>query len=76
MSDRIFPPSGPGGIDYPLLSNVDSAVIRRYGILNTELSPGDLPAYRVPFSGTFVTDEQGGVIEKFFHDSYKKRNSA
>ena len=29
------------GIGYPLLSDVDSAVIRRYGILNTVLSPGD-----------------------------------
>jgi len=32
------------GIDYPLLSDGDSAVIRRYGILNTEIRPGDLPA--------------------------------
>jgi hypothetical protein len=38
--------------------------------------PGDLPAYGVPFPGTFVTDENGVVIEKFFHDSYEKRNSA
>jgi hypothetical protein len=64
------------GIEYPLLSDVDSAVIRSYGILNTELSPGDLPAYGVPFPGTYVTDEQGVVVEKFFHDSYKKRDSA
>lgn len=64
------------GIDYPLLSDVGSAVIRRYGILNTEIRPGDLPAYGVPFPGTYVTDEKGVVIEKFFHDSYKKRDSA
>ena len=32
------------GFDYPLLSDGDSAVIRRYGILNTEIRPGDLPA--------------------------------
>ncbi len=64
------------GIDYPLLSDVDSAVIRRFGILNTEIRPGDLPAYGVPFPGTYVTDEDGLVIEKFFHDSYKKRDSA
>ncbi len=63
-------------IDYPLLSDPDSEVIRRYGILNTEVKPGDLPVYGVPFPGTFVTDEHGVVVEKFFHDSYKKRDSA
>lgn len=51
-------------------------MIRRYGILNTEIRPGDLPAYGVPFPGSYVTDENGVVVEKFFHDSYKKRDSA
>ncbi len=51
-------------------------MIRRYGILNTALRPGDVPAYGVPWPGTYVTDEHGVVIEKFFHDSYKKRDSA
>ena len=64
------------GIDYPLLSDVDSRVIRRFGILNTEVRPGDLPLYGVPFPGTYVSDEKGVVVEKFFHDSYKKRDSA
>lgn len=63
------------GIDYPLLSDVDSAVIRRFGILNTEIPPGNLPAYGVPYPGTYVTDESGRVVAKFFHDSYKKRDS-
>jgi hypothetical protein len=51
-------------------------VIRRYGILNTEVRPGDIPVYGGPFPGTFVTDEDGVVIGKSFHDSYKKRDSA
>lgn len=59
-----------------MLSDPDSEVIRRYGILNTALKPGDLPAYGVPWPGTYVTDERGVVVEKFFHDSYKKRDSA
>jgi hypothetical protein len=59
-----------------MLSDAASDVIRRYGILNTEIPPGDLPTYGVPFPGTFVTDEEGVVVEKFFHDSYKKRDSA
>jgi peroxiredoxin len=64
------------GIRYPLLSDPDSEVIRRYGVLNTEVRPGDLPVYGVPFPGSFVTDEDGVVIEKFFYDSYKRRDSA
>ena len=59
-----------------MLSDADSEVIRRYGVLNTEIPPGDLPAYGVPFPDAFVSDEEGVVIEKFFHDSYKKRDSA
>ncbi len=63
-------------IGYPMLSDSGSQVIRRYGILNTEIPPGDIPAYGVPFPGTFVCDEDGIVVEKSFHDSYKKRDSA
>ncbi len=59
-----------------MLSDAGSEVIRRYGILNTALKPGDIPAYGVPWPGTYVTDEHGVVVEKFFHDSYKKRDSA
>ena len=64
------------GITYPMLSDPESEVIRRYGVLNTEIRPGDLPVYGVPFPGTFVTDADGVVVEKFFHDSYKRRDSA
>ena len=32
--------------------------------------------YGIPYPGVFVTDEQGTVVAKFFHDSYKKRDSA
>ena len=63
------------GIPYPLLSDADSAVIRDYGILNTEIERGEVPIYGVPFPGSYVVDEDGIVVEKFFHDSYKKRDS-
>ena len=62
-------------IPYPLLSDVDSAVIRQYGILNTEVSKDDLFLYGIPFPGVYVCDEDGVVVSKFFHDSYKKRES-
>jgi hypothetical protein len=62
-------------IPYPLLSDVDSEVIRRYGILNTEVSRDDAFLYGIPFPGVYVADESGKVVARFFHDSYKKRDS-
>jgi hypothetical protein len=55
---------------------VDSEVIRQYGILNERVAPGDALLYGIPYPGVYVTDEDGVVVAKFFHDSYKKRDSA
>ena len=63
------------GITYPLLSDQDSTVIAQYGILNTQVSPDDALIYGIPYPGVFVCDEDGLVVSKFFHDSYKKRES-
>ena len=62
-------------IPYPLLSDLDSEVIRDYGILNDRVGPDDAFLYGIPYPGVFVTDEDGVVVSKFFHDSYKKRDS-
>lgn len=62
-------------IPYPLLSDLDSNVIREYGIINTLIDTNDALVYGIPFPGVFVTDEHGVVVAKFFHDSYKKRDS-
>ena len=67
---------------YDLLSDVDSAVIREFGILNTLISPDDPEQgagrsyYGLPFPGVYVTDEQGVVSDKFFHRYYGTRESA
>lgn len=61
-------------IPYPILSDLDSEVIREYGIFNTEIEPGDIPVYGVPFPGTYIVDEEGIVTEKFFYDTYKRRD--
>ncbi len=72
------------GVTYDLLSDVDSAVIKSFGILNTTIEP-DNPVlnratergfYGVPFPGVYVTDENGVVTEKFFHRHYATRTSA
>jgi len=61
---------------YTLLSDVDSEVIRQYGILNTEVSRDDGALYGIPFPGVYITDDEGIITSKIFHDTYKKRDSA
>jgi hypothetical protein len=62
-------------IPYPLLSDLESRVIREYGILNDRIGKDDAFLYGIPYPGVYVTDERGVVVAKFFHDSYKKRDS-
>jgi peroxiredoxin len=67
------------GITYDLLSDAGSAVIRRFGILNTVIDAHDpraAPFYGVPVPGTYVVDESGVVTEKFFNRHYATRASA
>ncbi|TAJ21892.1 MAG: redoxin domain-containing protein [Dehalococcoidia bacterium] len=60
------------GITYPLLSDADSGVIRRYGILNTLVRP-DEAVYGIPYPGSYLTDEMGAVTEKSFYRLYRVR---
>lgn len=62
------------GITFPLLSDAGSAIIRRYGLLNTSVAPGDL-AYGVPYPGTFVLDGKGRIVARHFEESYRERNT-
>lgn len=58
-------------------------MIRKFGILNTTISPDDeeidrangRPYYGLPFPGVYVTDENGVVTEKFFYRHYASRAS-
>ncbi|MCH8292775.1 redoxin domain-containing protein [Candidatus Poribacteria bacterium] len=61
-------------ISYLLLSDVESKVIRRFGILNTNI-PEDHPWYGVPFPGTFMVKEDGTVIDKSFYANHGVRDS-
>lgn len=53
-------------IDYTMLSDANSEVIRSLGILNTNVAPHEVPFYGIPFPGTYVIDEDGRVVAKFF----------
>jgi len=64
------------GIGFPLLSDPHSAVIRRYGILNTLIDESDVPFFGIPNPGTYLVDEAGVIIDKFFPRHIALRESA
>jgi hypothetical protein len=66
--------AGRRGIEYPLLSDEGSAVIKRYGILNTTVDPND-DNFGYPFPGTFMLNRQGDVTSRFFEAGFQERNS-
>ena len=59
------------GIEYPLLSDVGSEVIRRYDLLNGETEPGSRMD-GIPYPGTFVLDDTGRVVDRFFEQRYQE----
>jgi hypothetical protein len=64
------------GIEYPMLSDNGSKVIRAFGILNTNI-PDDHPMlYGIPFPGDYLITPDGIVRDKVFLPSYEHRPSA
>ena len=61
------------GITFPLLSDVGSATIRKYDLLNTTIPPSNTQSYGIPFPGTFVLDRNGVVTSRFFEQAYQER---
>ena len=53
------------GITIPLLSDVNSQIIKSFGILNTNYPKGHM-GFGVPFPGTYIVDENGVVTYKEF----------
>jgi AhpC/TSA family/Disulphide bond corrector protein DsbC len=63
-------------IEYPMLSDAGSKVIRAFGILNTNI-PDDHPMlYGIPFPGDYLVGQDGTVRDKVFLPSYEHRPSA
>jgi len=63
------------GIGFPLLSDRDSAVIRRFGIFNTNIAPG-LRAHGVPHPVVYLVAGDGIIIRKYFVENYQHRVTA
>ncbi len=62
-------------IGFPLLSDRDSAVIRSFGILNTNIAAG-LRAHGVPHPVEYLIAEDGKVVRKYFVPNYQHRVTA
>jgi AhpC/TSA family protein/cytochrome c biogenesis DsbD-like protein len=62
------------GITFPLLSDAGSATIKRYGLLNTTVDPGNA-LYGYPFPGTFIVDRGGVVTSRVFERAYQERDT-
>ncbi len=62
-------------IRFPLLSDQNSAVIRSFGILNTNIAPG-LRAQGVPHPVEYLIAPDGVVIRKYFVPNYQHRVTA
>ena len=63
------------GITFPLLSDADSAVIRKFRILNETIDKGT-PFYGIPNPGTYILDRRGVVTSKFFEEDFRVRDTA
>jgi hypothetical protein len=62
-------------ITYPMLSDHDSLIIHKFGILNTNVPPGTR-FYGIPFPGQYLLAPDGTVRNKLFLPDYQTRPTA
>jgi len=64
------------GIDYPLLTDPDSAAIEAFGILNDNIRQEIVAQrHRMPFPGNFFIGPDGRVADKAFLPNFENRES-
>lgn len=66
--------AGRKHIEIPLVSDSDSQIIRRVGILNDSV-PHDSPFFGIPHPGVFVLDAAGRVKAKYFEEDFRQRDT-
>ncbi len=64
------------GIEFPLLADTGSEVIKRFGILNTLVQPEEEDHFGIPYPGSYLVGEDGRVVEKFFNREYQVRETS
>lgn len=57
------------GIEYPLIADSGSEIIRAFGILNTLVPEDEAEYFGMPYPGVYVTDADGVVTSKFFENN-------
>jgi AhpC/TSA family/Thiol:disulfide interchange protein DsbD, N-terminal len=62
-------------IQFPLVSDPNSAIIRKFGILNEQVKK-DSPNYGIPYPGIYLVDANGVIKAKFFENDYRERDTA
>ncbi|MBV8454918.1 MAG: redoxin domain-containing protein [Deltaproteobacteria bacterium] len=67
--------AGQYHITYPMLSDHGSLIIRKFGILNTNVPPGTR-LYGIPFPGQYLLTPDGIVRDKLFLPDYQTRPTA
>jgi hypothetical protein len=64
------------GITYPILSDADAAIIRRFGLVDRGFqATGDLVGKDIPYAGTFLVDAGGVIRDKFFEEDAANRRT-
>lgn len=63
------------GVGFPLLSDPESEIIRRFRIFNEDVDR-DSPAYGIPNPGEYLIGADGVVQAKFFEDNIRERFTA
>lgn len=63
------------GVEYPLLSDIDTRTFTALGILNQDYQPGE-SGYGIPYPGVLVLDRDEVIRAKIFVEGYETRVGA
>jgi hypothetical protein len=61
-------------IRFPLLSDLDSKVIREFGLLNESVAKNTL-FFGIPYPVTYIVDRKGRIKSKYFEEDYRERQT-
>jgi hypothetical protein len=64
------------GIPYPLLSDPDSSIIRRFGLVDARSPKPEGAASDLPYPGNLLLDAGGTVRARFFEEPVENRRTA